>query len=1147
MINPLNKQRINILYDLLNKIPLAMRITLLLLCLFAFQLHSELTYSQQTKISLNMKNSSIEKILQTIEEKSEFYFLYNSKLIDVDRKTDIRVKEESIASILNRLFNKEDVEYEVQGTQIILHPKEMNRFATQLIADAQQQQKKQITGKITDEKSEPIIGANIVEKGTTNGTVTDIGGNFSLKVEEGAVLYISYIGYLDQEINTVGRTAIDVILQEDTKTLEELVVVGYGIQKKVNVVGSIATVDGKELDGRAQSSVISSLTGKMPGVTITQAGGRPGEQIGTIRVRGIGSFGAEPNALILIDGIPGNLSDVNPNDIANISVLKDASSAAIYGARAANGVVLVTTKMGNEGKVAVTYNGYAGVNKPTALPEMVNTWEYAEALNRAEGITRFTEAEMQAMKDGGMPDLFGNDNYIKEAFSGDGFQTGHDLAVTGGNDRSHYYTSFGYLNQNGIVPKNNYTRYTGRLNLTSKFTDKLDMAVRLRADNVKVEEPNTAGSIDNTRMMGLIQGSLRFPGYRPAVLSDGSWGGGFKNFGTTQAWLASKSLYEKPIVRFNSNIQFNYRPIDGLVVSAIGAYNFASTREKMFKATLPIKIDGVEIVLGPSRLEEKFYNTAYKSFQGTVNYTKTFLEAHNLDLLAGYSWEDETQRDVEASRDNFPSNDLPYLTAGSPENQQNLGGGYDWIIQSFFGRLQYNYKERYLLESTLRYDGSSRFPVNERFGLFPSAAIGWRLSEENFIKGNEKLDFINNLKFKASLGVLGNNNIGNYAFQSVYDLGRDYNYPFGGTMMQGARLTTYTDPNLKWETTRTADVGFETILWNGMLSAEVSYFYRYTYDILYRPNASASAIFGLNMSQVNTGELSNRGWEFSLGHQHRIGNVRYGVNANFSYIKNKIETLGVGDVELANGMIGNGSDLFLGYPMQPYYGYKTDGVFLDQSDIDSWFTHTDQSAMGANKNNTQLGDIRYLDISGPDGVPDGKVDPTYDKVYLGSRIPKYTYGVSLNAEYKGFDVNVFFQGVGGVSGLLNNYAGFAFWSEGNIQRWQYEGAFDPQNPTRYPKYPRLSNPGNAVGVNTQLSDFFVRNASYLRLKNVQIGYTIPQYLLTDTFISNIRIYAAAENPYTWHHYPPGWDPEINSSGEFYPFLKTITFGLNIKF
>ncbi|MCC8154733.1 MAG: SusC/RagA family TonB-linked outer membrane protein [Tannerellaceae bacterium] len=424
---------------------------------------------------------------------------------------NLNVENGDIDNILEQLLKGRS--YQIENNKIVL------------LAQSSTQQNRKITGQVIDENGEAIIGANVVVKGTTNGTITDIDGNFSLEITSGTQLQISYIGYHPREIAITANSSYLIKLTEDTQILDEVVVVGYGVQKKVNVVGSIATIDAKQLENRAQSSVVGALTGQMPGVTISQAGGQPGVHTGTIRVRGVGSFGATPDALILIDGIPGNLSDINPNDIANISVLKDAATAAIYGARAANGVVLVTTKNGQEGKISINYNGYAGFNRATALPEYVNSWEYAEALNKADGVTRFTADEIQAMKDGSRPDEYANEDFVKDLFSGNGFQTGHDLSLMGGSERSQYRVSFGYLNQNGIIPNNNYTRYTARVNLTSKLSDKLKMTVRLRGDNAKVEEPNLAGSVDGTTsdpLLTMIQQSLRFPGYKPSVLSDGS-------------------------------------------------------------------------------------------------------------------------------------------------------------------------------------------------------------------------------------------------------------------------------------------------------------------------------------------------------------------------------------------------------------------------------------------------------------------------------------------------------------------------------------------------------------------------------------------------------------------------------------------------
>ncbi len=1037
------------------------------------------------------------------------------------KHVDLNVKNGNIKEVLNQILSS--YKYRIEDNKIVL------------LGEVQQDGK--IWGVVSDAFG-PIAGANVVVKGTTNGTITDMDGRFSLDAPKGAKLQISYIGYITKELTVDTKTDYVIELVEDSQALEEVVVVGYGTEKKVNVIGSIAQIGSEKLENRSTPQLSNVLTGQMAGVTVIQRSGRPGNSGGEIRVRGVGSFGGESNksdALVLIDGIPGKLNDVSSEDVESISVLKDASTAAIYGSRAANGVILVTTKTGKEGKVSVGYNGYVGFNTPTALPEFVDTWQYATLYNEAVGREAYTQEEIQKFRDGSDPDHYANARYLDEVFSRKGLQTGHDVTINGGNAENKYMVSFGYLKQNGIVEKNDYQRYNARVNLINEILPGLKLTSRLSGVYGNRKEPMAPGGDDADNMLVLIQKALRFPGLTPTILSDGSFGAGRELHGTPAGWIKSDSFYENPEFSLNANVRLDYNPIKDLQLSAIGAYTYTNGEERTYRSTMKLSGDRV---LGPSELKHKMGKTIYKTFQATAEYNKT-IGGHTFGILAGYSWEQEDYRYVQGSRDKFPGNDLPYLNAGSPDNQKSEGTGNAWAIQSGFGRLRYNFNERYLFESTVRYDGSSRFPQSKKFGFFPSVAAGWRLSEENFFKENESLGFISNLKLKVSWGRLGNQNIGNYPYQSVYELGQ--NYPFGDTYTQGAAVTTAVDPTIKWEETETIDGGLEAVFWNGLLSVNASYFNRRTYDILYKPSGSVSTILGQKISEMNTGELKNFGWEFEVGHRNKIGDVSYNVNANLSIIKNKLTTLGVGNVEQLNGMVGNGSDLFIGYPIQMYYGYVSDGVFLDENDIKSWY---DQSKVTPNP---QPGDIRYKDISGPDGVPDGKIDPNYDRVYLGSRIPKFTFGLNLGVEYKGLDLSVLLQGVAGVTGMLDGFAGWAFRGDGNIQKWQAEGRFDPANPTRYPAYPRLEDLSNSTTPNIVTSDFWTQDASYIRLKNIQLGYTFPKKMLQAAKISNLRVYVQAENPLCWNKYKPGWDPEINTSGNYYPILATYTFGVNFKF
>lgn len=1102
------------------KIPRTMRVLIIfLICSMTF-VHAADSYAQKTVISIDARRQTVETVLKEIEKQSGFGFFFNNKHVNLNRVVSVSANKGSIFKVLDEMFAGTNVKYSILDKKIIL--------STEM--DGAQQDKVKVNGQIKDATGEPVIGASVMEKGTSNGTITNMDGNFTLMVASPqAVLHVSYIGYEPQDLKIQSGKQMNIVLKEDEQTLDEVVVVGYGTEKKVNVVGSISTVSAKKLENRSTPSVTNALTGQMPGVTIRQTSGSPGADGGEIRIRGVASLNVDDNdksksdALILVDGIPGTLSNLHMEDIESISVLKDASTAAIYGSRAANGVVLVTTKVGKAGKTRVTYNGYAGVSSATAIPEKVDTWEYASLYNIANGSEVYTPEEIQKFKDGSDPDNYANNRYLKELF-GSALQTGHDLSVTGGNDVNKYMLSFGYLYQDGIVEKNDYSRYNARLNLITSLWPKITLTSRIQGVYGARNQPTVPYGNASEGLDAIVSGSLRWPGTIPTYLSNGNLSSGEEGYGTPISWLSSPSFKKYDFHNISVNERLDYTPVKGLKLSAIAAYAYTGEENKNFRSTYTTD----KKKSTANYIYNDMTKRIYKTFQATADYNETF-GAHGVGALLGYSWEQEDYRYVKASRTNLPSDDYPEVDTGDTDKAANEGGGSGWAIQSLFGRLKYNFMERYLFDFTFRYDGSSRFPNNNKYAFFPSAAIGWRISEEKFMKDN--LSWINNLKLKASYGKLGNQNIGNYPYQSVYRIG--YNYPFGSSLAQGVAITTATDPTLHWEETKTADVGIEGAFWNGLLNFDITYFHRKTTGILFAPSASVSSVFGYGLSQMNMGELQNKGFEFQLGHRNRIGEFNYNVSANFSIIQNKVLTLGLADVVQDNGLVGNGT-YFVNYPMYVYYGYKTDGVFLDQADIDSWNKQTKIA------NNPKVGDIRYVDQDG-----DGEVT-SKDRVVLGSRIPKYTFGLSLGCDWKGIDFSAQLQGVGGVKGMLDGFAGYAFYGYGSLQRWQADGHFDPENPTRYPKYPRLEIIQNASN-NTLASDFWVRNASYLRVKSIQLGYSIPKSITSVVGIAGLRIYAQAENPFTFHNFPTGWDPEINTNGAYYPILKTYTFGINLNF
>jgi len=1066
-----------------------------------------LAYSQD-RITANINNAKLSDAIGIFEKNTSYSFFYDAGSIDLNTTVSLTADNLNVIDAVSKLLAGTGIKYSVNGHQIALST------TKGLVC----------SGNIVTSNGEPVIGGAVMINGTTTGAVSDIDGKFTFpEAKVGDDLVFSCIGFKSQTVKWDGN-AVFVVLNDDSTILNDVVVVGYGTEKKVNVIGSISTVSSKQLENRSTGNVTNSLVGQMPGVTIRQTTGAPGSDAGEIRVRGVGSFGATPSALVLIDGIPGNLSDLHPEDVESISVLKDASTAAIYGSRAANGVILVTTKSGKSGKIKVSYNGYAGVTSATELPEKVNTWEYATLYNQASGAQAYSDAEIQAMKSGSDPDHYANENYLEKLFH-NGFQTGHDLSISGGDDKNQYMVSAGYLRQNGIIDNNNYTRYNIRANMTNTLAKRLTLTSRIQGMIGIQNEPTTVYGKDSQRMTAIVADALRWPGINPTKLSNGKYGAGNEGYGTALMWVESKSFYSNDTHNFSVNERLDWEIIDGLKASVIGAYAYTGAENKHFRSTYTTDVKTTT----SNYLYNETTKNQYLTFQGLVSYDKTIAN-HSFGVLVGYSWEQNDYRYLSANRSNLPSDDYPEIAMGDADTSGNDGGGNAWALQSVFGRLNYNYAERYLVSATFRYDGSSRFPKNSRYAFFPSVALGWRLSEEDFIKDN--VSWMNSLKIKGSIGKLGNQNIGNYPYQSTYNIG--YNYPFGGTLAQGVAITTAVDPTLHWEETMTVDAGIEGSFWNGKLNFDVTWFNRKTSGILFSPSASVSAIYGFNLSQMNMGELQNSGVEVTLGHRNSIGEFNYFINGNFTYVNNKVLTLGLADVKQSNGLVGNGT-YFVGYPMEVYYGYRTDGVFLSDEEVSKW---PDQSAIAKG---SKAGDIRYVDINN-----DGKVTAD-DREVLGSRIPQFTYGLSLGFDWKGLDFSVQLQGVAGTCGYLSEYAGYAFWGYGSLQRWQAEGYFNPSSPTRYPKYPRLELLSASGSNNTLTSDFWVRDGSYLRIKNAQLGYSFPAKWFANSRVQKLRLYLQSENPFTFHNYPKGWDPEINTGGAYYPILKTFTFGINFTF
>ena len=997
----------------------------------------------------------------------------------------------------------------------------------------QAQEPNVVKGTVTDTNGAPLIGVSILVKGTTTGVVSDVDGNFSLSVKTGETLSFSYVGYTTQEILVGKEKMLKVVLKEDAKNLEEVVVVGYGTQKKVNLTGAVSSITAEELANKPVMSTAQALAGLAPGLSVVSNSGRPGAGA-SVKIRGTGTFSsAGTDPLVLIDGLSGSLDDVDPNDIQSISFLKDAASASIYGNRAANGVILVETKKGAQGKTTITYNASFGWQTPTELPDFLPSWEYAEYYNMAMSNMGLAEAysaeQIQKYKDGSDPDNYPNVNHLKWLLESEsGFQHQHNISVRGGNATTNYNLSVGYRKQDGLTAKTSNERMTALFSLQSQLSRALQLNLNINAYNNRYNAPNgEPQSID-----GMIGYAVREAPIYAGQKSDGSFG--YQDNYSPEAWLAGESFVQNISRNVSASGQLKWTtPIEGLSLTGKAGVNYWTKYDKAYRAET--YFDDSKTV-GPSTLSIWTANNTYTTLEALLNYEKQ-IQKHSIKILAGTSVEQSVNRGLEGYRNTFPNNFLYELGSGDASTATNNSTLEEYALVSFFGRVNYSFADRYLLEANLRYDGSSRFSKDNRWGIFPSVSAGWRISEENFWKESKMADVFDNLKLRASFGVLGNQNIGVYPYQQTYDLG--HNYPLGNpaTLVPGTYVSTYKNPDITWEKTAITNVGLDFGLFNGSLNGSVEYFYKYTSDIL--APVEVTSIMGRSVGQSNVGAVSNKGIEVNLTYNGRIGkDFRFSISPNFTWVKNAVEKLANGATEEIN------NNRIVGQPIGIIYGYQTDGLFVDQAEIDA----APEQLVG--KSDLKPGYVKYKDISGPDGVPDGKVDAQYDRTVLGGTTPKFYYGLNLSASYKGFDFSALLQGLGGYDRLIGSYMAYAFYNGGQIQRWQAENCWTVDNPDKWAEYPRIETL-NMNNTNLQTSDYWVRNASFLRVKNVQIGYTLPKQWTSKVGIENVRVYVSGQNLFSFNSFYQGWDPEneigTGDSPSYYPITAIYSFGFNLKF
>ncbi|SCD19175.1 SusC/RagA family [Proteiniphilum saccharofermentans] len=1085
------------------------------------------SYSQATTLSLKLKNRTVREVFTEIEKHSEYIFLYNRDTLDPERVVSINVKEETISEVLDKLFAGTDNIYKVSDRQVYISkaPKQEN-FTKEI-----QQQKRQVSGKVTDENGEPVIGANIMEKGTTNGTVTDIDGNFTLEVDENSSLQISYIGYLSVNINTSGKNKIDVTLQEDLKGLEEVVVVGYGTQKKANLTGSVVSVDLQEISKRKVGQTSMALQGIVPGLTVTQSSGQPGADGGTLRIRGITTLG-ENNPLILVDGVEMGINNIDPAMIESISVLKDAASAAIYGTRAANGVILITTKRAQADKFIVTYNGYMGFQQPTTLPKKVNAIDHMEMLSIAQKNAgtnpTFDDAYIQNYKNNMHidPDAYPNVDWFNEVLTESGFSHNHFLTLSGGSNRIRTIVNIGYYDQNGIIPNTKYNRYTLRVNMDMDVSRKIATQIDAHLAMGKRKEPNQGvGSI--------VHYSFRTPAIFPMQFSNGDWGYAYNGL-NARAMAIDGGLKHTENPSATLNLGLTYKPADWLVFQ--GNYNpnyYALFTSAFNKAITTFYSDGSQAFTQPtnSELTEKTDMGLTHLLTATGTASKSFHQ-NNFKLLLGYQQESTRVKWHSGYREGFQFPQYTVLNAGSEEIQKANGSESEIALRSYFGRLNYDYAGKYLLEANMRYDGTSRFAKANRWGFFPSFSAGWRVSEEDFWQ--TLVQTISNFKVRASWGELGNQNVGGY-YPSYQTISMDFPYVSNNTVIDGAGISTLVNEELIWETTRMTGVGVDLGFGN-KLDVVADYYYRKTHDILLRLDIPPTIGFGAPYQ--NAGVMENKGWDVSVTYRDNAGPFNYKMSFNLSDVQNKILDLKGQD---QTSLIANRE----GHPFRSFYGFEADGYIQDSDyDTEGKYKHATQFA-GFGRGDIKYKDQLTVDTDG-DGIPDsgdGIINDA-DKVVIGSSIPRFTYGLNFYGEYKGFDLSFLIQGIGKLKGYLGGQAIQPFYVGGTALE-MHKDYWTPENTEA--SFPRLYFNGTN---NTQYSSFWLKDASYMRLKNLQIGYTLPQHFSKKMSINNIRVYANGDNLLTFDNFWDGYDVENTNnvtSAAYYPMVKNFTFGVEISF
>lgn len=1144
------------------------------------------TYSQTVRLDVRMSNATLEDVFNAIEKQSEFSILVNSSEVDLTSKVSVNANHKSVEDVLNAVLRNKDLSYEIKDRHIIIYSTTKSASSA-----TSQQQVRKVTGAITDSKGEPIIGANVMVKGSTNGTITDVDGHFSLEVTDNSILQISYIGYLALDVAVGNKTSLNIVIHEDTQKLDEVVVVGYGTQKKVNLTGAVEQVTSEVFENRSVPNVTQALQGSVPNLNITITDGKPSRSA-SYNVRGTTSIGQGGDALVLIDGVEGDPSTLNPNDIASVSVLKDAASASIYGARGTFGVVLITTKEPAKDKTSITYTGNFSLQSPVTVPDVVTDgYEYAshfyeayhawnnysadpKNINKTQDFSLGYLEEFKRRKEQGITDeidvdangkyvYYGNADYYDTLYKKNTFAQDHNLSLTGSNGKLNYYVSGRFYGYDGLFRYNtdDYKTMNLRAKGSIQLFDWLKVENNMEFSNMDYHNPMNVGEGGSIWRNISDEGKPCQPIFNP----DGS-------LTFASAYSVGDFIYGKNGIDTNNKVLRNTTSFTTSFLDnklhVRGDFTFRNTDNGQTQRRVPVpysKVAGETLLLSEkyNDLKESSKKTDYIATNIYADYEETFADAHYFKGMIGYNYEQSSYKSLYVQRNGLLLEDSENINLALGDAITTSGGYNRWRVAGGFFRLNYAFKDRYLVEVNGRYDGSSKFPTDQQWAFFPSVSAGWRVSEEPFWRVDDNI--LSNLKVRGSYGSLGNGNVDPYSFLELLSI------ETSGRVLNGAK-NKYTSapavmPNgLTWETATTTDVGLDFGMLKNRLRFSGDYYIRKTTD-MYTVGKTLPEIFGADSPKGNYADMTTKGWEITLTwrDQFRLANkpFNYEIRGTLSDYQSTIDRYNNENKYL--------DDYYEGMRVGEIWGYETEGLFRDQADIDN---HASQKLIqSSSKNIWYPGDVKIKDLDGDGKIDYGtnRLDDHGDKKVIGNRLPRFAYSVNLSGDWNNFFISAFFQGVGKQDWYPSSEC--LFWGQynrpyNNLPTWHMGNYWTEDNPDAY--LPRYTGYNSSVKSTNQTR--YLQNVAYIRLKNLQLGYTLPKQLISKIMLQNARVYISAENLWCWSPLYKhtrdldvtniyGSDPDLTDAdvssglngnrgsgdGNSYPQMKSISLGVSVTF